>query len=74
MKIGRNDTCLCRSGKKYKNCCLQKGTMGVPERIRYAVKENDYKEDIGNVLANTYQYMERKQWWVLAMLLAQYFM
>jgi uncharacterized protein len=23
-KIGRNDLCLCGSGKKYKNCCLQK--------------------------------------------------
>ena len=21
-KIGRNDKCPCRSGKKYKNCCL----------------------------------------------------
>lgn len=23
-KIGRNDPCLCGSGKKYKNCCMQK--------------------------------------------------
>jgi len=23
-KIGRNDPCLCGSGKKYKNCCLAK--------------------------------------------------
>ena len=23
-KIGRNDPCPCGSGKKYKNCCLQK--------------------------------------------------
>lgn len=23
-KIGRNDPCQCGSGKKYKNCCLQK--------------------------------------------------
>jgi len=22
MKIGRNDLCPCRSGKKYKKCCL----------------------------------------------------
>lgn len=22
-KIGRNDTCMCGSGKKYKNCCLK---------------------------------------------------
>nr|WP_302227087.1 SEC-C metal-binding domain-containing protein [uncultured Marvinbryantia sp.] len=61
--MGRNDPFPCGSGKKYKKCCLQKDTMSVPERIRYAVKENGYREDIGNVLANTYQYMERKQWW-----------
>jgi len=24
MKIGRNDKCTCGSGKKYKNCCLNK--------------------------------------------------
>ena len=23
-KIGRNDTCPCKSGKKYKNCCINK--------------------------------------------------
>jgi SEC-C motif len=23
--IGRNDPCLCGSGKKYKRCCLGKG-------------------------------------------------
>ena len=24
MTIGRNDTCPCGSGNKYKNCCLNK--------------------------------------------------
>lgn len=24
-KIGRNDPCPCRSGKKFKNCCMKKG-------------------------------------------------
>ena len=24
QKIGRNDKCICGSGKKYKNCCLKK--------------------------------------------------
>jgi uncharacterized protein YecA (UPF0149 family) len=23
-KIGRNDLCPCKSGKKYKNCCINK--------------------------------------------------
>ncbi len=26
MKIGRNALCPCGSGKKYKNCCLDKKT------------------------------------------------
>lgn len=25
-KVGRNDPCPCGSGKKYKKCCLNKGT------------------------------------------------
>ena len=25
-KIGRNDPCPCGSGKKYKQCCMRKGT------------------------------------------------
>jgi len=24
-KVGRNEPCLCGSGKKYKRCCLEKG-------------------------------------------------
>ena len=36
--------------------------MSVPEQIRYAVKENGYKEDVEDVLVNMYRYMERKQW------------
>ena len=63
MKIGRNDPCPCGSGKKYKNCCLRKETMSIPDRIKQAVTESGYNEDIGNVLANMYRYMERKQWW-----------
>ena len=26
MKIGRNDTCFCGSGKKFKQCCEGKAT------------------------------------------------
>lgn len=27
-KVGRNDPCPCGSGKKYKNCCMNKQTGG----------------------------------------------
>lgn len=33
-KIGRNDTCPCGSGLKYKNCCLKTG-----EYEKYTVKK-----------------------------------
>ncbi|MCR4704053.1 MAG: SEC-C domain-containing protein [Saccharofermentans sp.] len=63
MQIGRNDPCPCGSGKKYKNCCLRMEMMTIPDRIKKAVNESGYKEDIGNILANMYLYMEKKQWW-----------
>jgi uncharacterized protein YecA (UPF0149 family) len=33
MNIGRNDSCPCGSGKKYKKCCLGKA---IPDEIREA--------------------------------------
>jgi len=63
MQIGRNDICPCGSGKKYKNCCLRNETTNIPEQIKKVVNENGYKEDIGNILANMYLYMKKKQWW-----------
>lgn len=27
-KLNRNDSCHCGSGKKYKNCCMDKDTSG----------------------------------------------
>ena len=38
-KIGRNDTCPCGSGKKYKKCCLND-----PRKALQA--ESDYTDDI----------------------------
>ena len=34
-KIGRNDPCVCGSGKKYKKCCMNNKTprMGVVRRM-----------------------------------------
>lgn len=31
IKIGRNDQCPCRSGKKFKNCCLRPKVEPLPE-------------------------------------------
>jgi preprotein translocase subunit SecA len=27
VKVGRNDPCPCKSGKKYKNCCMRQATV-----------------------------------------------
>ncbi len=29
QRVGRNDPCPCGSGKKFKNCCMKKGGVGV---------------------------------------------
>lgn len=56
MKIGRNDPCLCGSGKKYKKCCI-----GVPIRkvsnantipIEECVSNFEYIGDNSKVLEN----------------------
>ncbi len=43
-KIGRNEPCPCGSGKKYKNCCLQKDNMqfGLPEDLITGTPLDDY--------------------------------
>ncbi|MGE6602707.1 SEC-C metal-binding domain-containing protein [Lysinibacillus fusiformis] len=33
MAIGRNDICLCGSGKKYKKCCLRKDIIAEKEEM-----------------------------------------
>lgn len=34
--LGRNDICICGSGKKYKKCCLQK-IQGMENKYRYSL-------------------------------------
>ncbi len=63
MKIGRKEPCPCGSGKKYKQCCLQKESMSTEQLIRAAVSANGYDDRISDVLCNLNRYMQRKQWW-----------
>lgn len=57
MSIGRNDTCYCGSGQKYKKCCLvsPKSTMplGIHPKSRAAFVYNLYSE-IDNKLATAH--------------------
>ena len=40
MKIGRNERCPCGSGKKYKNCCLRKSSLGYKLNLKGKNAEN----------------------------------
>jgi hypothetical protein len=40
LKVGRNDTCPCGSGEKYKNCCIKKGELFLKKMAR---KEEKHK-------------------------------
>lgn len=44
MKIGRNSPCPCGSGKKYKQCCIEKRSIGqiVLDDIAEAAEERDF--------------------------------
>ena len=39
MKTGRNEPCLCGSGKKYKNCCLKKGAPLITQNLNIKLQE-----------------------------------
>ena len=42
QKTGRNTTCICGSGKKYKHCCLNKATP-IPEKPLTRLKDKSGK-------------------------------
>lgn len=59
-KIGRNAPCPCKSGKKYKHCCLKKLTDPIAAKVADASKRNtDYtlspalKAPISALVTNT---------------------
>jgi hypothetical protein len=53
MKTGRNETCPCGSGKKYKYCCWSKQTAALPSSfIKYNKKYNRYETAIDHHYAS----------------------
>ena len=45
-KIGRNETCPCNSGKKYKKCCQSKDAIASRERqINQQTSQNDFASE-----------------------------
>lgn len=46
MKIGRNESCPCGSGKKYKKCCLERDSVGMPPLLTENAEPEELSEDI----------------------------
>lgn len=40
-KVGRNELCLCGSGRKYKKCCLNKQETERPSNTEYSIRERN---------------------------------
>src|SRR5438445_604533 len=53
MKPGRNDPCLCGSGRKYKQCCLAKGTAPSPDELLWRRLRRDLDGLLPDVLTGT---------------------
>nr|WP_308567842.1 SEC-C metal-binding domain-containing protein [uncultured Eubacterium sp.] len=51
MKIGRNESCPCGSGKKYKKCCLDKSDE---QRLAEAVLRSSENLKKKHILSNVY--------------------
>ena len=49
MKIGRNDPCLCKSGKKFKHCCIDKQTKHAAQNN---ASQGDYYGVPAKVMSN----------------------
>ena len=45
MKQGRNQPCLCGSGKKYKHCCLSRHVMESEKTKNIYEEEDDFSDD-----------------------------
>ena len=56
MKIGRNESCPCGSGKKYKRCCAHK-----PKLAQQQPAEQQKKVTLGGAIASCQQVAEEKR-------------
>lgn len=49
MKVGRNDKCLCGSGKKYKKCCMTRDNRKIHQTLKFFFGEEWLEEQMGKV-------------------------
>lgn len=63
QKIGRNDPCLCGSGKKYKNCCVKNSnSINIYGQISNIIASYDQNHELTEVLTQLLRYMKEKSW------------
>lgn len=60
-KVGRNDPCSCGSGKKYKNCCLQKDQQKVPALSKWKFTAKVLNADGGGSEQQKNESMQEQQ-------------
>jgi len=64
-KLGRNDTCHCGSGKKYKKCCIDEDNNKFGSWIKNAdiiLDGQDKKDEIKQLFFALLEYIDKKQW------------
>lgn len=50
MTIGRNEPCICGSGKKYKKCCLPKETQGILKKAaEISIQDKEIKKNVSKL-------------------------
>lgn len=63
MKIGRNDACMCGSGKKYKKCCMNKNPELIwSENFDRLDIRSEKRAQIKDVLFYSYDFMKKNEW------------
>lgn len=63
--LGRNDLCLCGSGKKYKKCCLKLDSGKYSKwknNCRTLVGTTEQDKKISMIFTETYDFMMSKNW------------
>lgn len=60
IKLGRNDKCHCKSGKKYKVCCMNKDDIEKNERKALLQKQYNDGHEITEETSDMYNYFTKE--------------
>ena len=60
QKLGRNDKCHCKSGKKYKQCCINKDDSEKFEKKELLMKQYNDGHEITEDVREMYEYFTER--------------